>query len=543
MQDDATGSLWWLAALRGQVSIRIPERGGESLLEIDIDDQAPLIFKLSGAMPDHGRRVRQPSLGSFLVVVPEGWERDEKVAGRPPITSEPVSLQGYRAHFFDLPDNSASAVAFRDALGRPSIVRCSGRTFELDGQQIHDASERLGPLFAGQPPQISAVNRRWADVGTIVLGEEGEGGDRWRTSFKPNLGQPTQEMPPELSRRAAGWYFLRFYDGSDDLIESLDFRFVAGLQGIDVPDLDPLPPPTGHQQAAIEFRHEVDCSVEAASADEGSLAVARAAGRTVVTIPPTPRYDRTCWRVGPPCGPRVSVEVLLERVWWAAGSASREPCQWEDRPLPLPHEDFTATSQRVIWIRLPALGWADTLSAGLGQSSFREYRPKVTEEALAVPLRHFSDAQELVDRTVEHLLTIELHVKGGTHRAVIARIPARQPERDLDLASISAPRLARALTVLYRANHGPLRQLLKTVRREYRKSGRSRRPPDADLEFVRKALCLIAIVVERPGSSRYSISRPLKCWQRKARLAATEFPETVGLLYSHCGKLRRRFSP
>ena len=96
----------------------------------------------------------------------------------------------------------------------------------------------------------------WADVGTVVIGEEGSGRGRWRTSFSPAPEGRERDLPAEVAPRKDGWYFLRFYDVNDELIDSLDFRLVHALTGIKVMQPSPLPPEGKHELAHVEFRHE-----------------------------------------------------------------------------------------------------------------------------------------------------------------------------------------------------------------------------------------------------------------------------------------------
>ena len=122
------------------------------------------------------------SAGSYLAIVPAAWERDEEKAGTAPAMPEPVYLEGCRAHFFDLMEN-ASQIAFRGCVTGSVVIGSGGPRFQLVGQEVHDASEHLGPLFGGSQPRISIVEGSWWSVGMIVVGEEGGGRGRWRTSF------------------------------------------------------------------------------------------------------------------------------------------------------------------------------------------------------------------------------------------------------------------------------------------------------------------------------------------------------------------------
>jgi len=77
--------------------------------------------------------------------------------------------------------------------------------------------------------------------GVIVIGEEGSGRNRWRTQFSPQESMIDQKMPDDLANRQGGWYFVRIYDKDDNLLESMDFRFSAGLKSIQIMNLDVCP--------------------------------------------------------------------------------------------------------------------------------------------------------------------------------------------------------------------------------------------------------------------------------------------------------------
>jgi hypothetical protein len=344
-EDEAQRGCWRLAQLRGDVTVRTLEADDYI---IPLHDDGYLLFKLSGGDLSQGRRVRQVSAGSYLAIVPAIWERDEEKAGTAPVTPQPVCLESCQAHFFDLKENEPSQIAFRGC-GRAPVV--GGPRFQLVGQEVRDASEHLGPLFGGSPPRISIAEGSWSDVGTIVVGEEGSGRGWWRTRFKPRPDQPEQDLPAEIVSRKAGWYFMRFYNFDDELIDSLDFRFVGSLREIKFPQDGPIPSSTGHSAATVEFLHDADCYVDRLSDGGGDVTVERTGERTILSIPATPEC-RSRWVVRSGHG-QVEVTILVERAWWAVGTVATEPSEWEGRPACLSPEDFRATSEKAIWLRLP----------------------------------------------------------------------------------------------------------------------------------------------------------------------------------------------
>ncbi|MDH7561735.1 MAG: hypothetical protein QHJ34_16160, partial [bacterium] len=142
-------------------------------------------------------------------------------------------------------------------------------------------------------------------------------------------------------------------------------------------------------------------------------------------------------------------------------------------------------------------------------------------------LPDFSGAQELDDRAHEHKFKVWLEAGQGTHEVTVAalpvqELPVQEDDGGLDLASIPAQRLATVVTKLRRAARGRTRQVIKEVRRKYRRPPRSR--PDRNADFVKDGLCLIAVLMEE-------VPEPLLCprlsnyWKRHAKLAHREFPD------------------
>ena len=239
---------------------------------ISLGTQPLIAFKLFGE--NQGRRVRSASRGSYLVIVPEDWKRDENRSGPASAEPEPVALPGCRAHFFALRRHLAACIAFETCDGLRFEIESGEQKFELIGSRLPDANGEIGPLFGGQPPIIRAVNAAaWNNIGTIVVGNEGNTGQKWRTSLKPSRRSEEQHLPSVVADREGGWYFIRLYDVNDDLVESLDFRFLRGLTQITMPHLQPLPLSGGHQPLTVEFHHDADCFVKPMGGSPGALTV------------------------------------------------------------------------------------------------------------------------------------------------------------------------------------------------------------------------------------------------------------------------------
>ena len=404
-QDESYEARWRLADVQGRVVVRWSE--GHALLEARSSfEEKCLIFKLSAQTQNRGRHVRFPSCGTYLVIAPNDWERDDALSGTPQWAPEAVSLSGYRAHYYSLSRNSSGKIAFRTPLGECVVIESEAPRFELVGTQLDDASEDVAPFFGGSPPRIRASDERgWTGVGAIVVGEEGAGARRWRMQFYPSF-EVEQEMPPQLAARRGGWYFLRFYDPSDDLLESLDFRFLSAVKEIRILQRSPLPLESGHTPALVEIVCEPILSVQPGDEPASRIQVERENGRVLLRIPPDPACDETRWVMGIESGPQLEVAILVERLWWTVCNEDRLPSRWEDRLLAFSREDFSATSTTALWIKLPGRRWVDNIFGGFMQSRAKSYVVKVAEREVAIPFRDFSDSHEVADREQMHTFRI-----------------------------------------------------------------------------------------------------------------------------------------
>ena len=388
-QDD--NGYWPLAQIDGNVLVRWKEGGEYKERTISLEEDH-LIFKLSDQ--NRGRKVRFPSSGEYLVIVPSSWIRDNEISGPPPVTPQPVTIGGYQAHFFLLEKGGEAKIAFRLPDGQSVVIESRKNLFGFVGYQLSDASETLGPLFGRQPPEIRAVSaQRWNNVSAIVIGEEGPGRKRWRSVFYPQPGTIRQRLPDGIAERKAGWYFLRFYDQEGELIESLDFRFIAPLDSINISQTSPLPSLEGHGEAQIQFLCNAALDIQPLE-HYPEIQIKKEDTRILVSIPPMADYDRTRWSVGVPNGPNVEVTMLLERIWWAIGSEYNIPSEWQDGVIPLRARDFRANSRQALWVKLPRPRWVDQVRVGFSESKARYYAVKVTEDTVVVPLRDFEVSPE-----------------------------------------------------------------------------------------------------------------------------------------------------
>lgn len=505
------------------------------------------IFKVIGTHGTHGRAVRQGSTGHFLIVVPELWRWNEELSGPATGTAEYVSPGTCRAHHVDLPLEVSRALAFDTPEGNCVRIPCAGQRFKLEGQRIDDVSEGAGPLFVREPPYL-----RWAAgtvedgaISLVVVGEEGRAvAERgWRVHDRR-----FDHLRPAIAARRAGWFFVRLYDSCDELIESLDFRFVADLDAIEVEAGPPVPGFEGHSSARIRFRHGHECIVSSRSAVP--LAMESVTDGSSVIVPANTQLDETHWLIGPINGPYAEVNLLIERLWWAHVK-EEEPNEppWTDRPLSLCRQDFKATSVAAVKLRLPRPGWADEVLIGFEAGRSRSVHLRASERECIIPLRDLGESREIEDQTAAKLC-IWLTRRGHTCEsleAVVAVLAAEASpllEGKGFLCSLDQlkPRILMAvLTRIRTACRAPLRNIICDLRTESYECIPKRQRGTACEMFVREGLCILALALEQPEVLKTCGPKLPERWAHRARAAQAYFPEVMSAVRSRHREIETQF--
>ncbi len=421
--DDPSGRCWHLVHGFGTVEIDsiydIPD------MKLGTKAGNEILFKLTGKSGlKQGRRVSSITKGAYLIVVPETWQPED-----PSLLSESqsVSVADYHAFFCLIQEggDTTTTIAFRTSEGGTKIVRSGKQEFTLIGTRINDATQDIGPLFAKEPPRIRALNSEfWRQVSAIVVGEEGGGKPDWEANVIP--GPPLDGGDPEvdLTDLRGSWFYARLYDCQDILIESMDFRYIQGLDDLKIVAPAPIPSPTGHEPACLEFYHAANCVVEPATDVERQLSIERENSKTMIQVPGRPEYDETVWSVGSEDGEIGQVRILVERVWWAVSDENIEPAHWGDHAITLQRKDIAATSDRALWIRLPKPGWAQRIKVWRDPGAARNLAVKTGERVAVLALRDLRDAWP-PDFIGMAPLTVEITHQGQTEACTPARLKAQ----------------------------------------------------------------------------------------------------------------------
>jgi len=397
----------------------------EKHISVGDPNRNPFIFKMGKDWTGIGRLVTHPTYGHYIAVAPQSWDRDEGLAGPPPIMPEPVRPDGGVAHYFYENSDEPKAIGFILEDGRRVQVEALRARYELVGRRILDYSEDVGPLMAAIPRIKARRANGWGDVSTIVIGREGKGRKRWRMQFVPEGTIAEQCIPLDAREQHHGWYFLRIYNRDACLLDSMDFRFAPGLSDIRVEGDACLPGPNGHEQTTVQFIHQNGCAIQPVDPTVATaLEVRRENGHTVATIPARPDLDETHWIIRDH-GAEVYVIVLVKRIWWGIGTISDDPLNWTDKPLTISCKNFTATTDGALYIRLPHRRFTDHVEVGFDSSRRRPYPIPVEEREIAIPLCEFCDEWEVSSSLGSNLLYTFVSFDEGLHSVPVLEVTAK----------------------------------------------------------------------------------------------------------------------
>lgn len=387
-------SMYQLMNLMGQV--KAEWNGGDKTIYLLNQEKEFLIFKMRKNWNELGRLVPKPKSGFYIVVAPKDWVRDPNLAGDAPIEPEQINNANYNAHFFHLKENDDNNLIAFTTLDNSSIkIMPGGPGFQLKGELIEDASDKMGPIFAKKPPVLCASNIEWKDVGLIVVGKEGLGRNRWRTSFVPKENEAEQIFPDELVKKNGGWFFVRIYDNNENLLESLDFRFLKSLQKLEISLYKNLPGVNGHEAALITFYHEEGTDIQLAKGSDNEVKILKSSFETEITIPSYPSWDVSDWKLKF-AKTYIEIEIMIERIWWSfVEDESKEEsiikAIFTDKFLNVGRESFSPLSDKAICVWFPQPKWINEIHVGLDESRKRKYPVRISERKVFLPLRDFYD--------------------------------------------------------------------------------------------------------------------------------------------------------
>jgi len=391
------------------ITIKWKDKGKLRQKLFELNDRVcdnPLIFKVYSQKKNVAKFVKELAYGSYCVAVPVNWQREVELAGDAPIEPENLSIPGFKVHFFVLNKWSGFLIAFKKPDNEKYIISPKDSRFDLRGNIISDCQEDVAPLFGDELPKLYD-NLSWKDVETIIVGEEGEGEgyDELGWEIQPKLDAPELDFNQLeqqgkigiISKSKKSWFYIRIYDCEYNLIESLDFRFIQGLKGIKINNHSITPGANGHLPAKIKFFHNELCQIDIFK--DGNKKISRRSldNGTEATIPPNPAWDLTDWEIEDTTGKKVSIELLVERIWWSLYNENKplSSNNWSDKVINLSNDRFNATSPYAISLWFPKPGWLTHMSVGFKKQTAQRYRLFTSQRNILIYLRDFGECEEV----------------------------------------------------------------------------------------------------------------------------------------------------
>jgi hypothetical protein len=358
----------------------------------------PVFFRVF--QDDFAQQVANPSRGLNLAMVPANWKYDQEKSGPPPHEPEACSILGCVMHYFSA---ARSAVLAFDPPGQDAIeLHVVKPRFCLEGSHISDANKKQGHLFVGVPPKLRSVNGGLAQVHTVVVGDEGRGTEKWRREYQlDGTDIAGWSLPDDMTNRGSGWYFIRLYDAKDELIDSLDFRYIPRLRAVNV-SLPKCKQCTDDDCVSVDFVHESGVSVERLGSPSDSISsILGVQGKqdsyrtTKFEWPSNPDIREALFGI---CdgGKPVRVTFETDRIWWAVldPSERNERVQWRSISIEVPVEAFAPESDAEMRIRFPRSA-AMEASVGFEHTSRRNVGHVDAEGLVCFQLHEFCEAKEL----------------------------------------------------------------------------------------------------------------------------------------------------
>lgn len=409
--DQVIDNCYLVQALKGELEVQY---SNEEVVKYKMpkSNEGCFAFKLKGRKGDHVMKI---SRGEYLILAPEEWQRYEN-SNQEYIAPERVSIEGYKAHFFNVGrDNmGGNSIAFVTPDGNPVVLHEVKPEFDFQGSMVPGFMQEEASLFL-EPPAIIPrdSNRGWASIFEIVLVEEGDSisRKRWRQALNPPMGASPLDLGEVMRDLDGGFFSCRLYDKNKQLLDSLSFKFIRQFNGVEIEEYSIAPGPDGHAPLTISFKHGPRVSVQPLSPE--SIEVIKEEFQTRCVIPAHHSADVTEWQLSSQSLVQVKVSLLIKRLWWAVVEEGEVPENWTDRLLIISRNDIKATSKKVFAFKLPYAGWISGFDIGFSEHSSLYVKTKVrSSQFITVPLRELGNFSEA--RTIRSTLPIKIWIENVT---------------------------------------------------------------------------------------------------------------------------------
>ena len=355
-----------------------------------------LIFKLIDENLTFGRFVSYPTTGNYVVIVPEDWERIEQDSGDSILAPQLTSLERYVGHYCNFDAEKNKSLVFKKRDGTMIAIDAGKSRFFLKGNQVMDADDGAVPLFGEKLPTIIDQQSSWDDIGTIVVTEQCKDGLEWLLTPQP--GKSGQDLnlfnDLEIAKSSSSHFLVNIYNQYDDLIESMDFRYVEGLKRVKVFEPPTFPGPDGHQPGYVKFYHDQMCTIDLVK-NYGNWhdIIVHNNEFTVATIPPDPAYDQTEWDICDQSGRKIRIKIDMQRVWWALASETdlMERISASDKLLELSTAMLADNSNSGIRAWVPKKCHNKEISVGFSDGNRKVILCNGYDQSIFIPLEAFEN--------------------------------------------------------------------------------------------------------------------------------------------------------
>lgn len=384
--DDNREDFFELKKVHGSVVIKY-----DSINEVrlNIEKNGMLIFKMSSSNSGEGILVKNYSYGAYIAAVPDHWVYNEEVSG-PQITEpEKVCFSNLLAYYFYIDKTSPYKISFLDLNNEIKFANKIGQIYSLQGNRIEHTSAKSVLTFGKELPDVLIYDEALpSKVDSIIIGEEGPGRRNWKELISRSDDRNKIELSKLNIKILSGWYFLRFYNSDDELIDSCDFNFISSLHKIDYQNSSCVPDAEGHIPISIGLIHNSEFIVNSRHDQNIYKIISKTENKTIISVPADSQIEELEFAAQSSGGREIKFQIPIERIYWSIGNDSQD---WQDKLIELRRDDFLL-SNKTLSIKFPSIAWAPRVKVGFQNRDKRDYLISLDSKILKIKLSDFSDS-------------------------------------------------------------------------------------------------------------------------------------------------------
>jgi hypothetical protein len=276
-------------------------------------------------------------------------------------------------------------------------------------------------LFINAFPSIHLVpGRSWDEVARIEIQRRDGLCAEW---IDPEVEAVDEHIDCSSRVIESGQYRIRVISsGNGEVVDSKTVRYLRGLKSVKVDPSAVFPDADGYGVTRIRFEADKTTRVSACAELAGQRTEVME-GEISALLPPCPEADHTRWLIRD-WEYETILDVHLQRAWWAISrsNAGSRDYVWTDRALSLSRDDFRASSQARVLVRLPQVDGLDVDGVGLSWENRRTLSLVAGESYLSLPLRSFFDDGALEESESERAFRIFIRLHGVAGSITLASI-------------------------------------------------------------------------------------------------------------------------